>query len=103
MADSETNAEKSAKFEDFLSSLPQEIKAGILSRLPLKTVAQSRAVCPAWNLSHGDPSLLDMLISCKFALNRTWVFLGVHRIHTSVFFTDLYDDAGEEEDNKADR
>ncbi|GER46454.1 F-box family protein, partial [Striga asiatica] len=99
----ETNAEKSAKFEDFLSSLPQEIKAGILSRLPLKTVAQSRAVCPAWNLSHGDPSLLDMLISCKFALNRTWVFMGVHRIHTSVFFTDLYDDAGEEEDNKADR
>ncbi|GER44985.1 F-box and associated interaction domains-containing protein, partial [Striga asiatica] len=62
-----------------------------------------------WNLTHGDPSLLDMLISCKFALNRTWVFLGVHRanpihrIHTSVFFTELYDDAGEEEDNKAER
>ncbi|GER46450.1 F-box family protein [Striga asiatica] len=102
MADNETNAEKSAKFEYFLCPLPKEMKIEILSRMPLKSVAQSRAVCRAWNLTLGDPSLLDMLISCKFALNRTWVFVGVDYIYNSVFFIELYDDAGEEEDNKAD-
>ncbi|CAA0813580.1 Unknown protein [Striga hermonthica] len=102
MADNETNPEKLAKFEYFLGPLPEEMKIEILSRMPLKSVAQSRAVCRAWNLTHGDPSLLNMFISCNFALNRTWVFLGFGDIHTSVHFIELSDDAGQEENDKAD-
>ncbi|KAL2524834.1 F-box protein [Abeliophyllum distichum] len=77
---------------NLISCLPDEIALEILSRLPVKSVLQSRFACRHWCLLTHDPHLVNMHLSQALTSQRLCLILqSDHPIRNQLSFVEFSD------------
>ncbi|CAI9772594.1 unnamed protein product [Fraxinus pennsylvanica] len=75
-----------------LSCLAHEIGLDILSRLPIKSVIQSRFACRSWNLLSHDPRLVHMHMSMALIYQRVClIFHSNYPLRNQLHFLEVLD------------
>ncbi|KAL2458312.1 F-box protein [Forsythia ovata] len=77
---------------NLISCLPDEIALEILSRLPIKSVLQSRFACRHWRLLTHDPHLVNMHLSQALTSQRLCLILqSTYPIRNQLSFVEFSD------------
>ncbi|CAI9772593.1 unnamed protein product [Fraxinus pennsylvanica] len=78
--------------DQHLNCLPHEIALDILSRLPIKSVIQSRFACRSWNLLSHDLQLVNMHMSRALICQRLClIFHSDYPIRNQLHFVEFSD------------
>ncbi|CAI9091887.1 OLC1v1026995C5 [Oldenlandia corymbosa var. corymbosa] len=89
---------------NYLDSLPQELAVDIISRLPIKSLIQSRFVCKFWqNLSY-DPHLVSLHLSKVLSSNfHYFIFHCDVPIKNQLYFVEFFNEKDDDGSTKLEK
>lgn len=97
--------EEDGQPENYLDWLPHEVALDIISRLPIKSLIQSRFVCKSWQNLSLDPQLVRLHLSRALKGNPYFIFhcdFPIKNLLYFVEFSGIHDDDNQEKIRKID-